>query len=202
MVACFATPSYCSLMEHVDAIAPVEVLALRVRELRNRKGMTAQGLAQDLVQRGLEWDRQTVTKLETGRRQNVTVTEWLALARALDVSPLHLLVPLEEVEYRVTPNEPVAAGRARSWIRGEEPLPSTDQRIFRSEVPLDELSAGSVQGRMTVEGQALRDQMRAQYKGATGRDLSTDQLLNWMLRGERPEGMDGGEQEHQEAPER
>lgn len=189
-------------MEQEEATGPVEAITRRVREARNRKGMTAQELADKLKARGVPWDRGTVTKLETGRRQNVTVTEWLALARVLDVSPLHLLVPPEEVGYRVTPNEPVAAGRVRSWIRGEEPLPGTDQRIFRSEVPLDELPAASVQGRMTVEGQALRDQMRAQYKAATGRDLSNDQLLNWMLRGERPEGMDGGEQEHQEAPER
>ncbi|MEU5345700.1 helix-turn-helix transcriptional regulator [Streptomyces sp. NPDC020766] len=179
-------------MEHVDAVTPVETIAKRVREARNRKGMTALELADDLKRRGLDWDRQTVTKLETGRRQNVSVAELLALARALDVSPLHLLVPLEEVEYKVTPEESMPAARVREWVRGKEPLPGTDQRIFRSEVPLDELQA-PVRGRLTVEGQSVRDAMRAEYRTATGKEISDDALLNWMTGFERPKELGDGE---------
>lgn len=172
-----------------QGLSPVQAVAARVSELRKRKDMTAAEVGRRMTDdHGLKWDRFTVANLESGKRQSVTLTEWLALARVLDVSPLHLLVPLEEVEFNVTPKESVPASRARAWLRGVEPLPGTDQRIFRSEVPLDELPA-PMQGRMTVEGQATRDGLRAEYRAATGKEIGDDALLNWMIRGERPTEM-------------
>lgn len=120
-------------------IDPVQTVAHRVSELRNRKGMTAAEVGQRMKEQGFKWDRFTVANLEKGKRQNVTLTEWLGLAQVLDVSPLHLLVPLEEVEYRVTPETVAPAARVRAWVRGLEPLPGTDQRIFYTEVPLNEV---------------------------------------------------------------
>lgn len=106
--------------------------------------MTAQELADKLRASGVPWDRGTVTKLETGRRQGVSVTEWLALARALDVAPVHLLIPLEDrALFQVTPNEALPAHRVRPWARGIVPLPGSDSRIFHTEVPLAELRAWS-----------------------------------------------------------
>jgi len=129
-------------MEHETAVAPVDAISQRVKEARNRKGLTAQQLADRLKISGVAWDRGTVTKLETGRRQNVTVVEWLALARALDVAPVHLLVPLEDGgTYQVTPNEAAKTPRVRYWIRGLVPLGRTDVRMFRTEVPVTELKA-------------------------------------------------------------
>lgn len=176
----------------VQGVGPVEAVAARVSELRKRKDMTAAEVGRRMTAIGIKWDRFTVANLESGKRQSVTLTEWLALARVLDVSPLHLLVPLEEVEFNVTPEESVPASRARAWLRGTESLPGTDQRIFRSEVPLDELPAPG-QGRLTVEGQSVRDSMRAEYRAATGNEIGDDALLNWMFRGERPTelGADG-----------
>ncbi|WP_419994760.1 helix-turn-helix domain-containing protein [Streptomyces boninensis] len=129
----------------------MSVIAERVREARARHGFTAQILADKLKHVGVPWDRATVTKVETGRRQNITVVELLALARVLDVAPVHLLVPVDDRPYQVTPGHEAREGspavepevrdaaRVRAWVRGEEPLPSTDRRIFRSEVPLDEM---------------------------------------------------------------
>lgn len=175
-------------MELEETVTPVEALARRVKEARNRKGLTAQELADDLKARGLPWDRQTVTKLETGRRQNVSVAEWLALARALDVAPLHLLVPLGEVEYAVTPEEAATAGRVRSWIRGTEPLPSTDQRIYRSEVPLEELP---VTGRLTVEGRSMAEAIRERYREVTGQEADDNTVLDLMTGVKRMPGGGG-----------
>ncbi|MER6403001.1 helix-turn-helix transcriptional regulator [Streptomyces viridosporus] len=143
-------------MEHLDAVTPVEAIAQRVREARNRRGMTAQELANDLTSRGLPWDRQTVTKLETGRRQNVSVVELLTLARALHVAPIHLLVPLEDGgTYMATPNEPVKTARARYWIRGIVPLGHTDMRIFKTEVPAAELRAWDAEEQEKQDGEGL-----------------------------------------------
>lgn len=139
-------------MEHVETVAPVAAIAQRVKDARNRKGMTAQELADRLKAGGLSWDRGTVTKLETGRRQNVSVVEWLALARALDVAPIHLLVPLEDGgSYQVTPNESAKTARARYWIRGLVPLGRTDMRIFKTEVPVAELKAWDEEGKTDGE---------------------------------------------------
>ncbi|MEU4012087.1 helix-turn-helix domain-containing protein [Streptomyces pseudogriseolus] len=122
-----------------EAVTPVQAVAARVSELRKRKDLTAAEVGRRMTAQGVKWDRFTVSNLESGKRQSVTLTEWLTLARVLDVSPLHLLVPLEEVGFSVTPEEAVPASRARAWLRGAQPLPGTDLRIFRSEVPLDEL---------------------------------------------------------------
>lgn len=54
---------------------------------------------------GEHWNRTTVAKLETGRRQSVSVEDLLALAAALDV-PISRLLP-EEVD-RSTPDEVLA----------------------------------------------------------------------------------------------
>jgi transcriptional regulator with XRE-family HTH domain len=40
---------------------------------------------------GIQWNRTTVAKLETGRRESVSVQELLALALVLDVPPISLL---------------------------------------------------------------------------------------------------------------
>ncbi|AWT42811.1 MULTISPECIES: helix-turn-helix transcriptional regulator [Streptomyces] len=132
-------------MEHETAVTPVEAVAQRVRDARNRKGLTAQELADRLKAAGVPWDRGTVTKLETGRRQNVSIVEWLALARVLDVAPVHLLVPLENGgSYMATPAEAAKTDRVRYWVRGLVPLGRTNVRMFRTEVPAAELKAWDV----------------------------------------------------------
>jgi len=68
---------------------------------------------------GVEWNRGVVTKLETGRRESVSVAEWLALARAFDVSPLALLFPDEDSRYAVTPSQAVESViDVYNWIVG------------------------------------------------------------------------------------
>lgn len=114
---------------------PVGTIARRVRELRARRGWTAAEPGEELHTRhGLKWDRFTVTKLENGHRQNVTVTELLALASALDVAPVNLLVPLDDSPYQVTPTRTESADTVRAWVRGEDPLPGTDGRTYHAEV--------------------------------------------------------------------
>jgi len=126
-------------MEHEGVLSPVAVIAQRVRQLRARKQMTAQQLAERLRQTGVPWDRATVTKLETGRRQNVTITEVLALALVLDVAPTNLFIVLDNSPYKVTPARTEPADLVRAWVRGEEPLPGTDERTFRTEVSLADM---------------------------------------------------------------
>lgn len=99
--------------------------------------MTGAGLAERMTEIGVPWDRSIVANLENGRRKTVSVVELLALARVLDVAPVHLLVPTEDDDapYRMVPSSVVSAGRARAWIVGLFHLPSTDERLYYSEVP-------------------------------------------------------------------
>lgn len=128
-------------MEHTETRL-AWMIGARVKELRARNGLTAQKLADALASEGVPWERGTVTKLETRRRDNVTVNELLALAKVLNVAPVHLLVPLEDDQpMPVTPETMMQAGHVREWVRARKALPGTDLRIFRTEVPLSELAA-------------------------------------------------------------
>lgn len=114
------------------------LIAQRVRELRTGRGWSAERLAEEMTQRaGVDWQRMVVVKLETGRRQELSVRELLALAYVFDVAPVHLLIPTDDDSdpYPVTPKVTVRRGPARAWIRGLRPLPSTDERRYFAEVP-------------------------------------------------------------------
>lgn len=107
-------------MEHSEAPAsPTSVIAQRVRWLRRKREWTAQRLADEMNRLGIEWNRGVVTKLETGRRESVSIAEWLALACAFDVSPLALLFPDEDVRYAVTPSQSAeSVVDVYNWIVG------------------------------------------------------------------------------------
>ncbi|GAA3828980.1 helix-turn-helix domain-containing protein [Streptomyces chiangmaiensis] len=132
-------------MKHTDELDdPVATIRARVKELRARKGWSASDLAKRLVKKGILWNRSVVANFESGRRPTVSVPEWLALARVLDVSPLHLLIQPEgpgekgDASYNVTSDDAVTRDAARAWVRGMTALPDTDLRIFFSEMPAEE----------------------------------------------------------------
>ncbi|WP_371588277.1 helix-turn-helix domain-containing protein [Streptomyces virginiae] len=123
--------------------------------MRAKKGWSATELGDQLAAVGVPWNRSVVANFENGRRPLVSVTEWLALARVLDVAPLHLLVEPEGPgapmgTFQVTPTEAARADDVRSWIRGFAAMPDTDSGRFFSEVPAVEFgyrADGSARGR-------------------------------------------------------
>lgn len=128
----------------VEGRTPSDVVGARVRAVRRRHGWTAAQLAERCAEIGAtEITSSVVTDLETGRRdkttgrrrRNITVDELLVLACALDVAPVHLLVPLEEGKYWITPRRIDKAGVVRQWIRGREPLARMNRRFYFTEVP-------------------------------------------------------------------
>lgn len=120
-------------------MTPTKTIAARVREIRERRSLTAQAVADQLRDLGIPWERSTVAKLENGTRENVTVSELLGLAVVLNVAPVHLLVPLaDDAPYQVTPTGEHAqqsAAQIRDWVRGHGYLPGADLRAFWSEIP-------------------------------------------------------------------
>lgn len=79
-------------MEHNDrGSTPSEAIGRHLKALRKDKGMTAAELAAAMSAAGIPWERGTVAKLETGRRQSVTIDEAVALVLVLDVTMAELL---------------------------------------------------------------------------------------------------------------
>jgi hypothetical protein len=124
---------------------PSDAVAARVKQVRKRRDLTVADLAARCAELGApQLTAQALYKLEgqresAGRRPRpVTVDELLALALALNVAPVHLLVPPDEPDtpYRVTATVTERRFLVRGWIRGIGPLdPDTDLREFHSEVP-------------------------------------------------------------------
>ena len=118
-------------MEHPRPEAGVEtrtltaMIAARVRVLRRETRLSGAGLAAGMKDRGIPWNRTTVAKLETGRRESITVPELLALADVLGVPVPWLLVDLTAataVPFEGIERDPWAV---MLWLVGKEPLTST-----------------------------------------------------------------------------
>jgi hypothetical protein len=122
---------------------PSDVVAERVKAARKGRFTVAQ-LAKRCAELGATGlTEQALYNIETGRpdkqgrrRRAVTVDELLALAYALSVAPVHLLIPIDDElqPFHHIPKTAVRAGRARAWVRGDDPL-STDRRVYFSQVP-------------------------------------------------------------------
>lgn len=116
---------------------PMQVVINRMRELRDKVGMTSQELADAMSRAGVPWEGGVVTKLETGRRKSLNVTEMVALAYVLGVAPVDLLVPgdlADDEPYNIAPNVATTADAAREWIRGQDFLktPETAAELFEA----------------------------------------------------------------------
>lgn len=86
--------------------------------------------------------REAVTMIENGKRQ-VTVDELVRIAAAMNVAPVHLFVPLEDVEHVQIAGTAWPAVLVRAWARGETPLAagSSDYIDYLAEIPGAELRA-------------------------------------------------------------
>jgi transcriptional regulator with XRE-family HTH domain len=103
------------------SLTPGEVFALRLHELRTKKGWSQQRLSDRLAELGLHVHRATLSQYEWGesRSKNVPLEHVIAIAVALGVSPMHLFVPFNNKELRVTPRYSVPPVVARQWVRGQ-----------------------------------------------------------------------------------
>ena len=140
---------------------PSDVVAARVRQVRNKRDMTVANLAARCAELGApQLTVQALYKLEgqresaTRRPRPVTVDELLALAAALNCPPVCLLVPPDDSDapYAVTAAVTEYRFGVRAWIRGTGPLlDDDDPRDFYSELPRGEFY---MPGHMTSDGEA------------------------------------------------
>jgi transcriptional regulator with XRE-family HTH domain len=135
--------------ERSMAATPSEVVARRVKEIRQKRRMTVAQLAARLDELGMPGlTEQALYNLEAGRpdprgrrRRAISVDEMVALAQALDVLLLDLLAPVNDSpDPIISTTGTMTATRVefREWARGERPLPSQDERLAYAELPPEE----------------------------------------------------------------
>ena len=128
-------PASCPSVPEMETVAAI--VARNVGELRGRRQFSVRDLSRRLEELGTPMLASAISKIENGQRK-VTVDELVALARALNVSPVRLLLPGKPD----TSGDSAAANARREWewhamwrwAVGEEPLarerrPLTDPRI-------------------------------------------------------------------------
>lgn len=110
-----------------------DVVSHRVQELRKRRGLTGQKLADRCKEIGAAHiTRDFVTSLET-RRRGISADDVIVLAYALDVAPLALLGLSEQRReaVSVTPSVVVGDGEQwRNWLVGDAALEGSDSRLY------------------------------------------------------------------------
>jgi transcriptional regulator with XRE-family HTH domain len=128
-----------------------DIAGARIREVRKRRDWQPADLAARCAELdGGKWTENTIENIEGGRRRGgshrraITVDELLTLALALNVAPLHLIVPPGDdgEPYAVAPGTEVSREAARRWIRGfglPADLPNVGElRKYMTEVPPSE----------------------------------------------------------------
>jgi transcriptional regulator with XRE-family HTH domain len=115
----------------------------QVRQSQQRHGWTQAQLGKAIARfggtsrRGNAFDRTHIAKIETGERE-ISLEEALLLALALDMAPVHLLVPTDGDEpVQITPNFNCPPADARAWICWKYALPSQDRRMYDLQAPED-----------------------------------------------------------------
>lgn len=95
------------------------LIADRVKTLRTGARLSGSALAAEMNKRGIPWNRTTVAKLETGRRESLNVQELLALALVLDVPPVSLIAdPRRDELIPVAEGVEVDPWEALLWMTG------------------------------------------------------------------------------------
>jgi transcriptional regulator with XRE-family HTH domain len=114
----------------VQRDATAETVSANVKRLRKKQNLGLRGLSNKLGEVGRPLGHSAVDQIEKGTRR-VDVDDLVALALALDVSPITLLMPdmpgADDPSQDVSAtgmDTKVAAGRFWLWLRGEASLTS------------------------------------------------------------------------------
>ncbi|CAB0663292.1 hypothetical protein FRC0191_01870 [Corynebacterium diphtheriae] len=95
----------------------VRQIGERVQEIRG--GRTLQWIEQRTEELGFKVGRGALSRLENGKRESISVAEWLVLAAALEVPPALLLFPhYPDGLHEYLPNKADRAIMAVEWLRG------------------------------------------------------------------------------------
>lgn len=111
-------------MDNDEGVKPVAArVAENVRALRTERGLDLADVAEGMAELGRPLSLNGVSKIERGKR-GIDVDDLVALALALDVSPLRLLLTpgAGEDQVALTAKIGTSERRAWEWATGEIPL--------------------------------------------------------------------------------
>lgn len=162
-----------------------ERIAKEIRRLRGTS--SAQWLSDRTAEVGHRIGRSTISEIETGRRQSLSVVELTIIARALDVPPAQLLYPdLPDGPVEVLPGEHVTSIDAVRWFSGEITLEpevglgenaaaggEAHERFVRAV----QISRGARLLRLSRQRANLHDELAALLRTSETRDESVSKLL-------------------------
>jgi len=95
-------------------------VARQVKHYREKRGMSAQQLADACTALGLPLKRSVVANFESGRRATVSVPELMVLATVLEVPPLMLIFPVGIDAKTEVPGGLEQTWDAAKWFTGED----------------------------------------------------------------------------------
>jgi transcriptional regulator with XRE-family HTH domain len=102
---------------HGSTIRTSDLVAIQVKQLRGRRGLTVKDLAGRCRALGAEeLTANVLTNIEV-RRRDVSVDELFVLALALDAAPVHLLTPSDDQPVDVAVTSSVVASTAAAGHR-------------------------------------------------------------------------------------
>lgn len=155
-----AGDSVSSMTQTPDSAPLAEVIGRAVRDARRKRGeqWTQERLSEQLRAAGLDWSRNVVANLESGRLAKIDVRDLIAVALALGVTPLDLLAPdtgsQKVPETEVWPGTSFPPRVLRLWLMGADPLPWSLFNSWRGEA--EETLARKLAEDAFVEGASLR----------------------------------------------
>ncbi len=126
---------------------PSDLIAQRIRDLRNDRGMSVPDLAARCKAAGLpRLTAQALYKLEGQRGKRtprpISIDELLVIAFVLDIAPVHLIAGLDDdAQLPLGADWTVSAAAARQWIRGLAPMADGDRKRYLANVPPSEENA-------------------------------------------------------------
>jgi len=125
-----------------QAMTPRDLFARELKRFRSAKAPTwsQRRLADELAELGYPLNQTSIARIESGHR-DVSLNDALAIAAALDVSPIHFVADRAgSTPTQLTGTREVPPREMREWMRGHRPL-GYDNRFYQSEVDEDELVA-------------------------------------------------------------
>jgi transcriptional regulator with XRE-family HTH domain len=142
---------------------PERLIATQLRALRKRRGLSQEGLAARLALLGLVKHQTVIAKIEA-RARGVAVDELVALAVALNVTPLALMLPGSDSPgdmVDITPRGSAPANQVWAWARGDGPLSLHDSSNIGPLQGLAELGAEAMQEQYAAELPQTERRLRA-----------------------------------------
>jgi transcriptional regulator with XRE-family HTH domain len=135
--------SYCSSVDQPKWAARIAAdIGKRIAWWRKqRDDMSAQKLADRCAQLGMpSLSRIVITKLENGRREDVSTAELMILAQALGVPPIELLFPVGrwDAVCQIAPGRGLSPWDAALWFMGQVRLRVTPEGVSTEHASADE----------------------------------------------------------------